>query len=192
VATVTTPSLSSRLAHDPEGWNTVVRRQLFFLLVVSSAVSLGATGRVTPRLVFDAGVSALFMPVCQVLVFIMVWRVRGGRRGRDLAADAAGYVALNTPWLWWWCGAAAIVALVPPRAVGPWILPMVVSLPVFIVWALAADYRWLRRVQRRSRRQAAMDLAWLRGATWIPGLAWFFGIAFWYDTLPAIAEWWRA
>ena len=117
---------------------------------------------------------------------------RRGRRDRGLAADAGGYVALNAPWLWWWCAVAAIVSVVPPRGLGPWIAPVVVSVPVVMVWALAVDYRWLRRVHQRSRREAAADLVWLRVAAWVPGVAWFLGIALWYDTWPAVVEWWRA
>jgi hypothetical protein len=169
---------------------SVIRRQFFFLCVVGCAVSLGAEGRVTPWLVFDASVSAAFMPACQLLGFFVVWRARP-LWGRAERSDVHAFLDGNAAWLWWWCAAAATAAFVPPRSLSPWLalLPLSALLP--FVWSVIADVRWLRG-EGRTPRQAAADVCALRTVTWGAGIAWFFGIAIWYGEVPKLAAWWRA
>ena len=169
----------------------MIRRQLFFLFIVASAVSLAADGRVTPWLVLDAGVSAAFMPVIQLLAFFLIWRVRI-RRARATASDTLGFLDGNAPWLWWWCAFAVVVAFVPPRSLGPWTTLMWVSVPVPFAWSAARDVRWLRLGYGRTSRQALMDVCVLRAVTWGAGIAYFYGIAIWYLQVPSVLAWWHA
>src|SRR5439155_16115208 len=83
----------------------VVRRQLLLLFVVACVMSLAAEGRLVPWLVLDAAVSAVFMPVFQLLGFALVWRMRIARApARE--HDVLRFLDGNLPWLWWWCAVA--------------------------------------------------------------------------------------
>ena len=169
---------------------SVIRRQLFFLFVVGCAVSLAAEGRVVPWLVIDASVSAAFMPAFQLLGFYVIWRLCLHTR-RAERRDVLAFLDGNAPWLWWWCVAAAVAGCVPPRSIGPWLLPALVSVLIPLVWSVAADVRWLRGEQGRTSRQAAVDVSVLRLVTWGTGVVWFLGIAIWYGEVPKLAAWWR-
>lgn len=170
---------------------SVVRRQFFFLFVVACAVSLAAEGRLAPWLVLDAGVSAAFMPAIQLLAFFVIWRVR--IQGRSVTSnDALAFLDGNTPWLWWWCAFAAMVAFVPPRSLGPWMTLVWVSLPIPFAWGAVRNFRWLRFGYGRTSREAAIDVCVLRLVTWGAGLVYFFGIAVWYGEVPKVLAWWHA
>jgi hypothetical protein len=168
----------------------VIRRQLIFLFVIACAVSLSVEGRVVPWAVFDAGVSFLFIPVFQLLAFFLVWRVRIGR-ARAGASDVAAFLDGNTPWLWWWCAFAAMIACVPPRSVGLGVTLAEMSTVIPFAVSAVADVRWLRRDHGRTMREAATDVAVLRAVTWGAGLVWFFGIAVWYLEVPKVVAWLR-
>ncbi len=170
---------------------SVAARQLFFLLVIACAVSFGAEGRVVPWLVLDAGVSAAFIPIIQILGFGLAWRVRL-RSTRGRSRDLEGFLDGNAPWLWWWSAVAAVAAFVPPRPLGRWVTTLALSAVVPLVWSIARDFRWCRERQARTARQSLIDVAVLRLLTWAPGLAWFFGIAIWYGEVPKLVAWWRA
>ena len=169
----------------------LVGRQVLFLFVVACAVSLAAEGRIAPWLVVDACVSAAFMPVIQLLAFLLIWRLRI-RKVRATAGDTLAFLDGNAPWLWWWCGVAAMVAFVPPRSLGPWMNLAWVSLALAFAWSARRDFRWLRDDHGRTPRQAAIDVCALRLVTWGAGLTYFFGIAVWYGEVPKVLAWWRA
>jgi hypothetical protein len=169
---------------------SVVRRQFFFLFVVGCAVSLGAEGRVVPWLVVDGALSAAFMPAFQLLGFVIVRRARMSRR-RAERRDVRAFLDGNGVWLWWWTLAAVAAAFLPPRSLGPWLLPLILSALIPIVWSVVSDLRWLRG-EGRTARQAAADVCALRAVTWGAGIAWFFGIAIWYGEVPKLAAWWPA
>lgn len=168
----------------------VVRRQLFLLFVIASAVSLGAEGRLVPWLALDVAVSAAFIPVVQLAGFYVIWRMRiAGTPARE--GDVLRFLEGNGPWLWWWCAVAVPAALVPPQALGPWIFWANVSVLVPIVLGARQDWRWLRSDQGRTPREAGVDVVALRFVSWGAGLAWFFGIAVWYGELPKLVRWWH-
>lgn len=169
---------------------SVIRRQLFLLFVVGCAISLAAEGRIVPWLVLDAGVSAAFMPVFQLLGFYVIWRSRIRTR-RATPGDLLAFLDGNAAWLWWWCAAGAVAAVVPPRSPGPWIVLVLLSALLPIVWSIVTDVKWLRRAQGRTGSDAAADVCALRAVTWGAGVAWFFGIAIWYGEVPKLAAWWR-
>ena len=168
----------------------MIRRQVFFLFVIGCALSLAAEGRVVPWLVLDAGVSAAFIPACQLLGFYALSRARLNQR-HAAARDVLAFLDGNTAWLWWWCAAATVAACVPPRLIGPWIWPAMLSTLIPLVQGVVADARWLRLAHGRTPRHAVVDICVLRLVTWGTGVAWFFGIAIWYGEVPKLAAWWH-
>jgi len=167
----------------------VIRRQILFLFVIACAVSLAVEGRVVPWAVLDAGISFAFIPVFQLLAFLLVWRVRVGRA--RAGASAAAFLDGNTPWLWWWCAFAAMVACVPPRSIGLGVTLAEVSAVIPFALSVVGDVRWLRRDHGRTLREAATDVVVLRVVTWGACLVWFFGIAVWYLEVPKVVAWLR-
>lgn len=143
-----------------------------------------------PWLVLDAGISAAFMPVVQLLGFLLIWRMRIAH-SRATERDVLQFLAGNAPWLWWWCLAAVPMVAVPPQSLGPWIRAAILSTIVPIAWSIREDVRWLRADRGRTAGEAALDVAGLRLVTWGAGIVWFFGIAIWYGELPKIAAWWH-
>jgi hypothetical protein len=168
----------------------VIRRQLVFLFIIACAVSLAAEGRLVPWLILDASVSFVFVPAFQLLAFLIVWRLRI-RRANAGPADVARFLDGNTPWMWWWCAFAAMVACAPPRGLGPSVTIAEVSAIVPFALSASRDIRWLRADHGRTMREAVADVSVLRVVTWGASLAWFFGIAAWYLEVPKIVAWWR-
>lgn len=167
---------------------SVIRRQIFFLLVVATAVSLAAEGRVTLWLLADASVSAAFMPVFQLLGFVVAWRLRV-RGAWPRTRDVAGFLDGNTAWFWWWCAIAILVSIAPPRSMGPAVLLAFLAALVLLGATSKRDWQWLRAGYGRSDREAALDIAAMRLVTWGLGVLWFFGIAIWYGEVPKVVAW---
>lgn len=169
---------------------SVIRRQFFFLFVIACAASLAAEGRVTLWLVIDTSISAAFIPILQCLGFVIVWRLRIG--SAPASRDVQGFLEGNIAWLWWWCAVAALVALCPPRSMGPSFMVAFLAAIALFGWTSLRDWRWLRDGYGRSDRAAAIDIASMRLVTWGFGVLYFLGIAIWYGELPRVAAWFRA
>ena len=165
----------------------VWRGQLLFLLIVASAVSLAAEGRLMPSLVLDGALAFAFMPLAQVWGFRAVWRVRAGHRAT--AEDLGGFLRGNGPWLWWWCAFAALVSIVPPRALGSFTVPVELSLLVPFVLTARRDHRWLVAEHARESRAAWIDVCALRLVIWGAAVTWFYGLAVWHRYASLVFPW---
>jgi hypothetical protein len=146
-------------------------------------VSAAASGRLTPRLIADGMVSFSFVPIFEWLAFAVLWRTRlaPARHGRQWSAVAASFLDGNQPWLLWLVVAGALVACVPPRALGPWILPLEISLLLPIFWSVRIDLRFFRGVLARTPRAAILDVIAFRAIAWTLGISYFLGIAIWAE-----------
>lgn len=165
----------------------VLRRQLFLLFVVACTISLAAEGRVVPVLVLDALVSFAFMPVSQVLGFRLVWRLRFRRSATP--DELRAFIDGNTPWLWWWCGFAVLVAVTPPRSLGPFSIPVFLSLLVPFGIGMLRDRMWLQQSHARSLRDAWTDVLMLRFVTWGAACVWFYGLVVWHRYATLVFPW---
>ena len=162
----------------------VARQLLLFAFVFGCAVSAATSGRLTVRLIVDGMLSFAFVPIIEWLVFAALWRIRlrpAAREARDWSAAFAQFLEGNQPWLLWLIAALAMFAVVPPRAIGPWIPPIAFSTIVPIAWSVKVDLRFFRTALARSSRAAIVDVVAFRAMAWTIGLAYFLGIAIWAE-----------
>jgi hypothetical protein len=173
-------------AHDAPAF--VFGRPLLLAFVLGCTVSLVASGRLSVRLVADGAVSFAFLPVCCVAGFAIVYF-----RRRDCPPPFARaldiFLSGQLPWLLWLIALAGLCSVVPPRGLGPWLLPLEVSIAIPAVWSGVADFHFFRQVMARAPRAAVLDLLLYRAVAWTAAAAYFFGIAIWYEVIPAVIEW---
>ena len=172
---------------------SAVGKQSFFLFVVACNVALAAEGRITPWILADAALSAAFVPAAQWLGFVVAWRWRIRSSQEDAFTPAfSRFLDGNSSWLWWLCAIAVVVALVPPRSLGPWVIFIETGALIPFSLGVFADIYWLRAERGRSLHQARVDVLLQRAVSWGCGIAWFFGIAIWYGLEDRIAVWLRS
>jgi hypothetical protein len=165
-------------------------RLLFFLLVLGSTVSLGASGRLSLRLIVDGGVSFAFLPIFCVAGFATAYF---SRRDRPLPFARALDLFLTglLPWLLWLIVLATICSIVPSRHLGPWIAPLEVSLAVPVIWSTVLDFHFFREAMVRSPGAATRDVLLYRLVAWSGATIYFFGIAIWAEIVPEVIRWIR-
>jgi hypothetical protein len=163
----------------------VLRKALPFLFAVGCLVSAAASGRFTIRLIVDGAISFAFIPLFDAVALAIVARVRLADRPRTprlLASFGDGY----RPWLMWIVFAAAVMVLVPPRDVFPWVLRSALSGVIPLIMAIRADRDFFTGVMGRTYEAARIDVVWHRLLFWPACIVYFFGIAIWNDTLPGL------
>ena len=166
----------------------IVGRLSFLLLVVGCTVSLGASGRLTLRLIADGAVSFAFLPFFVVAGFAVVYFSRADRPLRFAGALDLFLTGL-LPWLLWLLGLGVICSIVPPRRFGPWIQPLEISLILPAVWSTVLDFHFFREVMGRSTGAATRDVVLYRLIGWGGATAYFLGIAIWYEVVPTALKW---
>lgn len=165
-----------------------LRRPVAFVCVMGCLVSMAASGRLSVRLVTDGAVSFAFTPVFQIAAWAVVSRI--GARARVPWRRAVDlFLAGDAPWLAWMVAVMALAAVVPPRHVGPWFLPVQIGCALPLGWAARLDLRFFRDVMQRSARGAWLDLAIHRALAWTAIVIYFFGIAIWGDIVPRVVAW---
>lgn len=124
-------------------------------------------------------VSFAFVPVFEWLAFKVIWstRLAPARHGRQWSDAVEAFLDGNRPWLVWLVVAMAVFAVVPPRAVGPWVRLAAISTIVPMAWSLRTDVRFFRSVLSRSARAAIADALMFRALAWTAGIAYFLGTA---------------
>jgi hypothetical protein len=167
---------------------SLLRRPLLLAFVFGCAVSALASGRFSARLIADGAVSFAFVPAIELAAFAVVYGT-GTRQRLPFARAVDLFFSGNTPWLLWLAGLAAGSCLVSPRHIGPWLLPVALSMLVPIAWSASIDFHFFREVTNRPAREAIRDLILHRTLAWTSGAAYFFGIVIWSETLPAIVRW---
>lgn len=184
---VVTPSAYSGLV--PLAIRIFLFRFFLWIVALGCAVSGAASGRFSFRLVLDAAIACAFVPVMSVgaCALVLTWRRR--RQGPGLLDATGAFLDGNAPWLIWLTMAAAFVSIVPPRAIGPWILPIEISAAVPLACCLAIDFRFFRETVDRTAGQAWGDLATQRLLSWSGIITYFLGIAIWGEVVPQIIGW---
>jgi hypothetical protein len=176
-------------AQNGDRW-LVVRRPLLLLLVLGSAVSLLASGRLSPRLIVDGAISFAFVPVLEAAAFAVVYRL-GPRRIRfSHAMDL--FFAANVPWLLFVVALAALGVSQTPRQTATWAVPpklwiIAVAAALTIAWSTYLDFAFFRNVLQRPGAAAARNVIVLRAIAWTAGAVYFLGFAAW----PSIVAWSR-
>ena len=152
----------------------LLRRPLLLAFILGCGVSVLASGRFTPRLIVDGGLSFAFVPLCELVAFVVV--CRRSRATRPLAQAVDRFFAGNTPWLWWLVGMMAVAAILPARRLGSLLAPLLFTAPIPIALSVRLDWR-LFRSDGRTRPQAVADIVLLRAIAWTLATAYFLGIA---------------
>lgn len=166
----------------------LLRRPLLFVFVIGCGVAAMAAGRFTPRLIVDGAASFAFVPLFHILALRVTFRP-GARSQPSFARAVDLFFAGSGPWLVSFVVVTAIVAVVPPRRIGPWLLPILGSALIPLVWSLWIDFHFFRDVMQRSGLQAVRDLVVQRTVAWIGIAAYFAGPSIADDPLPAIRQW---
>jgi hypothetical protein len=154
---------------------TLVHRPLLLMLLLGCAVSLGASGRLTVRLIADGAFSFAFIPLSELAGFAIVYRLRPPPLPFAEAVDR--FFAGNTPWLWWWLAFMIAVSVIPVLRHGEIMAPLLITSLIPIVSSVFIDTRFFRSVMSRRPGRARLDVALLRIVSWSAGIAYFIGYA---------------
>lgn len=176
------------LPRDGAGAALLLRRAALFAFVMGCGVAAGAAGRFTPRLILDGALSFAFVPVCQILGLAVVFRVArtptlSFARAVDLFFAGAG------AWLLWFVGITVIAGVVPPRQIGPWLLPVLFATLLPLAWSLWIDFHYFREVMDRSAAGAVKDVVLHRAIAWGGAFAYFVGPSIANDPLRGLRQW---
>jgi hypothetical protein len=165
------------------------RRPLLLAFVLGCFVSFMASGRLTALLIADGAVSFAFVPILEIAALAVVIAGTRARRTTRLSHILDLFFAGNAPWLLWLVAVMAIAAVVPPRRIGTWFTPLVLTAAVPAAWSTYIDFHFFREVTGRSKRGAIRDVVSHRALGWVAAVAYFLGIALWSDTLPGLLKW---
>lgn len=169
------PSAAFRdLPRDGSGLALLVLRPLLFAVFFGFAVSALASGTFTVRLILDGAISFAFVPAIHVGALAIPYRMA---RSVDLSFARAVdlFFTGNGAWLLWTIVVTTIGAVIPPRQIGPWLLPLLAGFLVPLFWSLWIDYHFFRSVMNRSAGEALRDLALQRSVAWIGVTIYFAG-----------------
>jgi hypothetical protein len=169
------PSAAFRdLPRDGRGMRLLLRRPLLFALFFGFAVSALASGTFTLRLIIDGAVSFAFVPAIHIGALAIVYRLT---RRHDVSFERAVdlFFTGNAPWLLWMVVVTAVGAMIPPRQIGPWLLPLLAGCLLPLLWSLWIDFRFFRSVMNRSVGGALRDLALQRVVSWVGITIYFAG-----------------
>jgi hypothetical protein len=153
-----------------------VRRPLAVALGLGCAISLMATGTVTPRLALPAALYWSFVPLLQIV------GLAAALRKLPCAETIDDFFSGHGPWLLWLALFAALWAFVPaPVAYGRSGFPALwCALAVLAAaWSAWLDFGFFRRVRSGSNADAARDVLVQRLVCWPPALAIFVAPAAW-------------
>jgi hypothetical protein len=150
---------------------------LLNLLVVGCFVSVAASGRFTVRLIVDGVLSFAFIPIFQILAFVLVSAMC--RKHGRFADSAGSFLTGMLPWLVWEIGVMAVMCFMQPNELAQWTGPdrlwiLILSAVPFALWAAFLDFYFFREVLQRSSRQAMRDLVVQRAIAWTVGIVYFF------------------
>src|SRR5215213_10096664 len=144
-------------------------------LVLATAMSIAATGRLTIALLLSGLACFWFVPVLQLLTGLLMLRHRHGVP-RRLALD--GYFETHRPWSLWILGMAAIVILLPNP--GGATYPLALTAVVPAAFTIRGLLRFSRETLGDSRRHAWQRVALHQGATFVVLIAYMdLSVALW-------------
>jgi hypothetical protein len=168
----------------------LARQPLFLAFVLGCGVSMLGSGRLTLRLIADGTLSFLFVPLSELLGFVisysMVRKVRPEHRplpggdnagARSCAQAVDDFFSTNQPWLWWSIALIVAAAIIPASRLGSLLGPILMTAPIPIMLSGVLEWRFARRVLGRTRGRAAVGLVMQRAVAWSAATAYFFGVA---------------
>jgi hypothetical protein len=169
------PSAGFRdLPRDGSGLALLLFRPLLFAVFFGFAVSALASGTFTVRLILDGAISFAFVPAIHVgSLAVVYWIARGDRVPFARAVDS--FFAGNGAWLLWMIVVTAIGAVIPPRQIGPWLLPLLAGFLVPLFWSLWIDFHFFGSVMNQSVGGALRHLALQRAIAWVGVTIYFAG-----------------
>lgn len=135
-------------------------RMALVALVIGTAVTVAAAGRVTIPLVITGVLGWSFVPVLQLLTGLLLVRTTPGPRLRQLER----YFATHWAWSIWILAFHAAVLVVPPAYAGVWLATTAVA-P--ILWTGMLLLEFCRRELMLDRRAAVRRVALHQSVTWL-------------------------
>jgi hypothetical protein len=166
------------LPRHGRGVALLLRRPLLLAFVLGCGVSALASGRFTARLILDGAVSFAFVPAIHLAAFGLVFRATAPRH-LSFARAVDLFFTGHGAWLLWIVMVSAVGLAVPPRELGPWLLPLLAAALVPLAWSLRIDFVFFREVMKRTGRDALRDLLLQRAAGWIGVVLYFLGNTMW-------------
>jgi hypothetical protein len=169
------PSAAFReLPRDGNGLALLALRPLLFALFFGFAVSALVSGTFTVRLILDGAISFAFVPAIHVGALAIPYRMA---RSVDLSFARAVdlFFTGNGAWLLWMIVVTVIGAVIPPRQIGPWLLPLLAGFLVPLFWSLWIDFHFFRSVMNQSVGGALRHLALQRAIAWVGVTIYFLG-----------------
>jgi hypothetical protein len=171
----------------PTGDNSEVHylaRMALVALVLATAMSIAATGRLTIALLISGLVCFWFLPVLQFLTGLLMVRHRGVIPLR-VALD--GYFETHRPWSLWILVMAATVILLPNP--GGATYPLALTAVVPAAFTARSLLRFSRVALGDSRRQAWQRVALHQGATFVALIAYMdLSVALWPRVLAVLGR----
>ena len=168
---------------------SIAGQSLLAVFVLGCTVSLAASGRLSVRLIVDGSLSFAFLPVFAVAGFAVLYHAARAPRPVTFAPALGLFATGQAPWLLWLILLATVTAMVRPRELGPWLVPLELSLAVPAVWSGIIDFQFFRQVLARPPRAAIRDVMLYRLLAWGASTAYFLGIAIWHDVVPQAIKW---
>jgi hypothetical protein len=133
------------------------------------------SGRFTLRLIVDGALSFAFVPLCELVAFAIIYRLRRAALPFPQAVDR--FFAGNTPWLWWLTAIMTAAVLLPVTRQPSLLAPMLITAVVPIALSVRFDLGLCREMLGSTRGQAVVDVALLRMLAWSGATAYFLGVA---------------
>jgi hypothetical protein len=151
---------------------TFIRKPLLFLLVLSCAASLMASGRFSLRLFFDTSIALAAVPLDQVIAFSVAYWT--GRRPVGYADAVDGYFDGLWPWFAGLALVGAFAAIATPAMAARWFSPIGgLAAAVALVASIRVDWRYFHESLGRGVSRAAADVVIQRAIGWSATLAYF-------------------
>lgn len=135
-------------------------RMALVALVIGTAVTVAAAGRVTIPLLITGVLGWSFVPVLQLLTGLLLVRNGSGPRLRQLER----YFATHWPWSIWILAFHAALLLVPPAYAGVWLTTTAMA-P--ILWTVMLLLEFCRRELMLDRRTAVRRVALHQAVTYL-------------------------
>lgn len=152
----------ARLARHPSpvGPLTALRRPLIAAVALGAAIAIGATGHVTPALVFSTTVCWAFVIVLQIAIALALI-ARPARRTVGVPRALDLWFASHAPWSLWLLAAAAV-----PAPLGRPLLPLLLLGVIPLALTVRMMAAFFREVLRFDPRRAMTRTALHQGITW--------------------------
>jgi hypothetical protein len=151
---------------------TIIRKPLLFLLVLSCAASLAASGRFSLRLFFDTSIALAALPIIQVIAFSVAYWT--GRRPVGYTAAVDDYFDCLWPWFFALALLGSFAAIVSPATADAWFSRVgALAGAAALIASLRVDFLYFHRALGRAPGRAAADVIVQRAIGWSATFVYF-------------------